>query len=42
MMRPLPSMRPELLIVEDWKTAFDTLESGEAIKALIFPNGVEG
>jgi L-iditol 2-dehydrogenase len=25
----------------DWKVAFDALESGEAVKALIFPNGVE-
>jgi alcohol dehydrogenase/L-iditol 2-dehydrogenase len=25
----------------DWKVAFDALESGQAVKALIFPNGVE-
>ncbi|MFL5734818.1 MAG: zinc-binding dehydrogenase [Chloroflexia bacterium] len=25
----------------DWKTAFDALESGQAVKALIFPNGLE-
>lgn len=28
--------------LEEWKVAFDALERGEAIKALIFPNGVEG
>lgn len=27
--------------LSDWKTAFDALESGEAVKALIFPNGME-
>jgi L-iditol 2-dehydrogenase len=27
--------------LKDWKLAFDALENGEAIKALIFPNGVE-
>ena len=27
--------------LKDWKKAFDALENGEAIKALIFPNGVE-
>ncbi|MDQ3930955.1 MAG: zinc-binding dehydrogenase [Chloroflexota bacterium] len=27
--------------LEDWKVAFDALETGEAVKALIFPNGVE-
>ncbi|HUS15875.1 MAG TPA: Zn-dependent alcohol dehydrogenase, partial [Chloroflexia bacterium] len=25
----------------EWKTAFDALESGAAVKALIMPNGVE-
>lgn len=27
--------------LQDWKVAFDALEKGEAVKALIFPNGVE-
>jgi L-iditol 2-dehydrogenase len=27
--------------LRDWKVAFDALEKGEAVKALIFPNGVE-
>jgi L-iditol 2-dehydrogenase len=25
----------------DWKVAFDALESGDAVKALIFPNGID-
>ncbi len=27
--------------LREWKTAFDALESGAAVKALIFPNGVD-
>ncbi len=27
--------------LRDWKVAFEALESGEAVKAVIFPNGVE-
>jgi alcohol dehydrogenase/L-iditol 2-dehydrogenase len=27
--------------LSDWKTAFNALESGEAVKALIYPNGLE-
>ena len=37
-LRPMISHRVPL---QDWKVAFDALEHGEAIKALIFPNGVE-
>jgi L-iditol 2-dehydrogenase len=38
----LHSMISHRVPLEEWKVAFDALESGEAIKALIFPNGVEG
>jgi threonine dehydrogenase-like Zn-dependent dehydrogenase len=27
--------------LREWKVAFGALESGEAIKALIFPNGID-
>jgi L-iditol 2-dehydrogenase len=37
----LHSMISHRVPLEEWKVAFDALESGEAIKALIFPNGVE-
>lgn len=37
----LHSMISHRVPLEEWKTAFDALEKGEAIKALIFPNGVE-
>jgi alcohol dehydrogenase/L-iditol 2-dehydrogenase len=36
-MRDLISHRVPL---NQWKAAFDALESGEAVKALIFPNGI--
>jgi len=38
----LHSMISHRVPLEEWKTAFDALEGGKAIKALIFPNGVEG
>src|SRR5436190_6657791 len=38
----LHSMVSHRVPLDEWKTAFDALERGEAIKALIFPTGVEG
>ena len=38
----LQSMISHRVPLEEWKAAFDALESGDAIKALIFPNGVGG
>jgi alcohol dehydrogenase/L-iditol 2-dehydrogenase len=38
MLREMVSHRVPL---DDWKRAFGALESGEAVKALIFPNGLD-
>ncbi|MDQ6693173.1 MAG: zinc-binding dehydrogenase [Chloroflexota bacterium] len=36
----LSDMISHRVSLKDWKVAFDALENGEAVKALIFPNGV--
>lgn len=38
----LHSMISHRVPLEQWRVAFDALESGQAVKALIFPNGIEG
>jgi alcohol dehydrogenase/L-iditol 2-dehydrogenase len=36
-----PALVSHRVPLSDWKTAFHALETGEAVKALIYPNGIE-
>lgn len=36
-----PSLVSHRVPLTEWKTAFNALETGEAVKALIYPNGIE-